>query len=145
MAPSPLHQLEACGQSVWTDVISRQMIRSGALARSINDDGVTGVTANPTIFQKAIAGSHDYDETIRTNASQRCTPVEIYEALAIEDVGTAADLLRPVYHWTVGKDGFVSIEVSPDLAYQTEHSIDEARRLPPPRTPTTQTPCTSTH
>jgi transaldolase len=129
MTGNPLHQLEACGQSVWTDVISRQMIRSGVLSRFIHEDGITGVTANPTIFEKAIAGSHDYDDTIREFASQGCTPAEIYEAVAIDDVGDAADLLRPVYDRTDGMDGFVSIEVSPELAYQTEASIEEARRF----------------
>ncbi|HZU13379.1 MAG TPA: transaldolase [Chloroflexota bacterium] len=129
MAPNPLQQLEACGQSVWTDVISRRMIRSGTLARYIAGDGITGVTANPTIFEKAIVDTHDYDETIRTLGSRGRTPAQIYEALAIEDVGAAADLLRPVYDRTGGTDGFVSIEVSPELADETDATIEEARRF----------------
>jgi transaldolase len=129
MTTNRLHELEACGQSVWTDVISRQMIRSGTLARYIEDDGVSGVTANPSIFEKAIAGSHDYDDTIRQLGANGCTPAEIYEALAIEDVGTAADFLGPVYDRAQGRDGFVSIEVSPELAGDTAGSIQEARRF----------------
>jgi transaldolase len=124
-----LRDLEACGQSVWTDVISRQMIRSGSLTRYITEDGITGVTANPAIFEKAIAGTHDYDDTIREYGARGCKPAEIYEALAIEDVAAAADLLRPVNDRTGAEDGFVSIEVSPDLAHDTQGSIEEARRF----------------
>jgi transaldolase len=105
------------------------VIRSGTLAGLIREDGITGVTANPTTFEKAIAGSHDYDDTIRAYAAKGCSPAEIYEALAIEDVGAAADLLRPIYDSTEGKDGFVSIEVSPAVAHDTAASIDEARRF----------------
>jgi len=129
MTVNRLHKLQACGQSVWTDVISRQMLRSGTLARYINESGITGVTANPAIFEKAIAGSHDYDETVQEYSARGCPPPEIYEALAIADVGGAADLLRPVYSRTAGKDGFVSIEVSPELASDTYGSIEEARRF----------------
>jgi transaldolase len=129
MTENPLRKLEQCGQSVWTDVISRHMLVSGALARYVEDDGISGVTANPAIFEKAIAGSHDYDDTIRELASTGCSPLRIYETLALEDVGSAADILRPVYDHTGGKDGFVSIEVSPDLAYDTSASIEEARRF----------------
>jgi transaldolase len=105
------------------------MIQSGVLARYINEDGITGVTANPTIFEKAIAGSHDYDQTIRELGGKGCTPAQIYEALAVADVGAAADLLRPVYDTSGGTDGFVSIEVSPDLAGDTQATIEEARRF----------------
>src|SRR5437588_1197971 len=129
MPENPLRELEACGQSVWTDVISRQIQRSGTLARYIDEDGITGVTANPTIFEKAIAGSHDYDDTIRELASKGYGPDQIYEALAIEDVGAAADLLRPVYDSTQAHDGYVSIEVSPELAADTQGTIDEAKRF----------------
>jgi len=124
-----LRQLEACGQSVWTDVISRQMIRSGTLQRYIDEDGISGVTANPSIFEHAIVSTHDYDDTIRTLGSQGHTPLEIYEALALEDVAAAADLLRPIYDRTAGTDGFVSIEVSPELAHQIETTLAEARRF----------------
>jgi transaldolase len=129
MMVNRLRQLEACGQSIWTDVISRQLIRSGTLARYIDESGITGVTANPAIFEKAIAGSHDYDDTIREFGARGCKPSEIYETLAVEDVGAAADLLRPVYDRKGGKDGFVSLEVSPDLASDTQGSIQEACRF----------------
>jgi transaldolase len=105
------------------------MLQSGTLARYIHNDGITGVTANPTIFEKAIVGTHDYDQTIRDYASKGCTPAQIYEALALADVGAAADLLRPVYDASGGMDGFVSIEVSPDLASDTQGTIAEARRF----------------
>ena len=129
MIPNPLRDLEQCGQSVWLDSISRDLIRSGTFARLIKEDGVTGVTANPSIFEKAIVGSHDYDRSIRDLAHTGCSPIQIYEDLAIQDVGTAADMLRPVYHGCGGCDGFASIEVSPDLAYDTEASVEEARRF----------------
>lgn len=129
MTTNPLHDLEQCGQSVWLDSISRDLLRSGAFARLLKEDGVTGVTANPSIFEKAIVGTHDYDQSIRELARTGCSPIQIYEALAIEDVGTAADMLRPVYDGCGGCDGFASIEVSPDLAYDTEASVEEARRF----------------
>jgi transaldolase len=129
MASNPLHELHKCGQSVWIDSISRQMLSSGTLQRLIDDDGITGVTANPTIFEKAIAGSNDYDDTIHKFASSGCSPLQIYEELAVEDVGTAADMMRPIYDRAGGKDGFVSIEVSPDIAADTQATIEEARRF----------------
>ncbi|HZS85861.1 MAG TPA: transaldolase [Chloroflexota bacterium] len=129
MISNPLRELERCGQSVWTDVLNRHMLDSGTLARYVNEDGISGVTANPTIFEKAIVGTHDYDHTIRDYAARGCTPAQIYEALAIADVGAAADLLRPVYDASDGTDGFVSIEVSPDLAHDTPGTIAEARRF----------------
>jgi transaldolase len=110
-------------------VVSRPIIHSGTLARYIDEDGITGVTANPTIFEKAIAGSHDYDQTIRQLAAKRCTPAQIYEELAVADVGAAAELLRPAYDASGGADGFVSIEVSPDLADNTHATLEEARRF----------------
>jgi transaldolase len=129
MVANPLLELHKCGQSVWTDVLSRSMMHSGTLARYIHEDGIAGVTANPTIFEKAIAGTHDYDQTIRELAGNGCPPSQIYEALAVADVGAAADLLRPVYDTSGGSDGFVSIEVSPDLAGDTAATIEEARRF----------------
>ena len=128
MASNPLRELEKCGQSVWIDSISREMLRSGTLKRLIDEDGISGVTANPTIFEKAIA-SHAYDETIRKLGGKGSSPMQIYEELAVEDVGKAADLLRPVYERTNGQDGFVSIEVSPDIAGDTQASIEEACRF----------------
>jgi transaldolase len=127
MTMNRLHELEACGQSVWTDVISREMIRSGTLARYIDEDGISGVTANPAIFEKAIVGSHDYDEAIGELSRRGLSPDDIYQELAIEDVGAAADLLRPVYDRTAGAEGFVSIEVSSALADDTAGTIAEAR------------------
>jgi transaldolase len=129
MTTNPLRDLEACGQNVWLDSISRDLIRSGTFARLIAQDGITGVTANPSIFEKAIVGSHDYDEDIRTLGTTGYRPLQIYEKLAIQDVGTAADMLRATYRESGGRDGFASIEVSPDLAYDTEASIEEARRF----------------
>ena len=127
MTMNRLHDLEACGQSVWTDVISRAMIRSGTLARYIDEDGITGVTANPAIFEQAIVGSHDYDGAIGELSRRGLSPDAIYQELAVEDVGAAADLLRPVYSRTDGADGFVSIEVSSALADDTLGTIAEAR------------------
>jgi transaldolase len=124
---TPLRQLDACGQSVWLDSLGRDLLQSGTLARLITDDGVSGVTDNPSIFQKAIDGSDSYDESIRALPGQ--APLQIYEALLIEDVAAAADLLLPTYRAMGGADGFASIEVSPDLAYDTQRTIDEACRF----------------
>ena len=116
------------GQSVWLDNLSRGMIRSGELQALIHD-GLRGMTSNPTIFEQAIGGSTDYDEAIEQFASSRRTDREVFEVLAVEDVQEAADLFRPVYDSTDGADGFVSLEVSPGSARDTEESIAEARRL----------------
>ena len=129
MTSNPLRDLEQCGQSVWLDSISRYLIRSGTFARLIEQDGITGVTANPSIFEKAIVGTHDYDDDIRALGTRGRLPIQIYEDLAIQDVGAAADMLRPVYDSCGGCDGFASIEVSPELAYDTSASIEEARRF----------------
>ncbi|MBV9281656.1 MAG: transaldolase [Chloroflexi bacterium] len=129
MASNPLREIAACGQSLWLDSISRQLLNSGTLKRLVDDDGISGVTANPTIFEKAIAHTHDYDDSIREAGSRDSSPIRVYEHLAVEDVGAAADLLRPVYDRTGGKDGFVSIEVSPDIAFDTRASIEEGCRF----------------
>jgi transaldolase len=129
MTTNPLRDLERCGQSVWLDSISRDLIHSGTFARLVELDGITGVTANPSIFEKAIVGSHDYDQSIRELAGAGTSPIQIYEQLAIQDVGAAADLLRTTYDRCDGCDGFASIEVSPDLAHDTMGSIEEARRF----------------
>jgi transaldolase len=105
------------------------MLRSGTLKRLIDNDCITGVTANPTIFEKAITQSQDYDDTIRKIGSGGASPMQVYEALAVEDVGSAADLLRPVYDRAERRDGFVSIEVSPDIASDAKASIEEACRF----------------
>ncbi len=123
-----MQQISALGQAIWLDYISRDLIRDGGLARLI-EEGITGVTSNPTIFQKAIAGSDIYDGDIRELARDGKSTLEIYDALTLADVGEAADCLRPVYNETHGRDGFVSLEVSPKLAHDTEGTIAEARRL----------------
>ncbi|HET6454894.1 MAG TPA: transaldolase, partial [Armatimonadota bacterium] len=123
-----LLELEALGQSVWMDSFRRGWIRSGELARLIEEDGITGVTVNPSIFEKAVSGSTDYDEAIRDLYSKGRTTQEMYELLMMEDIRRAADLFRCVYDATEGRDGFVSIELPPVLAYDTEGSIREAQR-----------------
>src|SRR5919106_2241757 len=119
------------GQSVWLDYIRRNLIRTGELKRLVEEDGIRGVTSNPTIFEKAIAGSTDYDDTLRELLvkNRRAETGSLYEHLAIEDIQMAADILRRVYDETGGADGFVSLEVSPHLAHDTERTISEAKRL----------------
>src|SRR5918911_5744046 len=126
---NPLRRLEALGQSIWLDAFRRAMLTSGELKRLIDEDGLSGVTANPAILEKAIAGSHDYDAAVRTLVQQRKRPREIYEALAVEDLRNAADLFRPIYDRTGGQDGFVSLEVSPGVALDAQAPLEEARRL----------------
>ena len=123
-----IQDVRAIGQSVWYDNIRRGLIESGELQRLI-DLGVTGLTSNPTIFQKAIAESSDYDEALETLAAGGSSVEEIYESLTVEDIRAAADLLRPVYDETDAADGYASLEVSPHLANDTDGTIDEARRL----------------
>lgn len=123
-----LHTAQTFGQSIWLDNIRRALLTSGGLEMLIKK-GVTGVTSNPTIFEKAIAGSADYDEAMIALAQAGKSPTEIYETLAFEDIGRAADLLRPIYDHTNGKDGYISLEVSPELAHDTEGTLTEARRL----------------
>ena len=128
---NPLKELHKEGQSVWLDFIRRNLITSGDLNRLIDEGGVRGMTSNPTIFQKAIAGSADYDESLR-RALQKNPHGDVknlYETLAIEDIRMAADVLRLVYNDTRGADGYVSFEVSPKLAYDTAGTIAEAERL----------------
>ena len=128
---NPLKELGAQGQSIWLDYIRRNLIRSGELKRMVDEDSISGVTSNPTIFEKAIAGSTDYDEALRALlARDGGADVEkLYESLAIEDIQMAADVLRPVYDASNGDDGYVSLEVSPHLAHDTAGTIDAAKRL----------------
>ncbi|HYK92719.1 MAG TPA: bifunctional transaldolase/phosoglucose isomerase [Thermoplasmata archaeon] len=128
---SAIEDLRAQGQSIWLDYIRRSLLTGGKLAELIRTEGVTGVTANPTIFEKAIAGSSDYDSAIAAEVRKRPEiPLpELYERLAVADVQQAADILRPVYDRTDGADGFVSLEVAPGLAHDTDGTIAEARRL----------------
>lgn len=129
MNTNPLRRLADLGQSVWLDYISRHMIADGELARRIEEDGLRGVTSNPSIFEKAIAHTHDYDEAVRALARQGKSVEEIYTRLAVEDVQNATDLFRPLYERSNGRHGFVSLEVSPHLAHDTDATIAEARRL----------------
>lgn len=124
-----LWRLRALGQSVWLDSMRRDLYTTGELARMIREDAVGGMTSNPTIFQKAIVGTGLYDAQIRSDARWGLDPAAIFESLAVEDVRRTADEFRPVYDGTGGSDGFVSIEVRPQLARDTEGSIVEARRL----------------
>jgi transaldolase len=129
MPESRLHTLSALGQSVWIDYLSRDMLRRGELDRLVHEDAVVGVTSNPTIFQKAIAAGAAYDEQLRDEVAEERDPKELFIRLAARDVGTASDLLRPVWDEGGGKDGYVSIEVDPNLAADTEATIAEAQRL----------------
>jgi transaldolase len=126
---NPLLELQSFGQSVWLDNISRGILDSGELKKLIEEDGLRGVTSNPTIFEKAINGSRDYDTAIKRLAQGGNNVDAIYEALVIGDIQRAADLFRPVFHETEGIDGYVSLEVSPKLANDTPGTLAEARRL----------------
>ncbi len=123
-----LHELAELGQAIWLDYIRRSFIEQGDLDELV-EEGLRGVTSNPSIFEKAIAGSNDYDDALRRLSGSERPPEEIYETLAIQDIQMAADVLRPVYDETEGADGYVSLEVSPDLAHNTEGTIEEAHRL----------------
>ncbi len=125
----PLARLHELGQSVWLDYIDRSLIISGTLRRLIAEDKITGVTSNPSIFHKAVVQGHDYDEEIVGQARLGKDRSQIYEALVIDDLRRAADLLRGVYDATDGADGFVSLEVDPGLADDAETTVDQARRL----------------
>ena len=129
IAKSPLVRLHRLGQSIWLDYIHRGMVRGGELARLVREDAVTGVTSNPTIFEKAIAGSPDYDADIARMAREGLRTADVYERLAVEDIRQATNVLRPVYNRTHGGDGYVSLEVSPHLARDTAGTVAEARRL----------------
>jgi len=123
-----LNQLDRFGQAIWLDYIHRSFTRSGDL-QALIDQGVRGVTSNPAIFDKAIAGSTAYDDDIKRLAGDDRSVSAIYESLALEDIQQAADLLRPLYDRSGGRDGYVSLEVSPALAHDTAGTIAEAKRL----------------
>jgi transaldolase len=127
--PNPLKQLQQFGQSVWLDYIRRDLFGTGELQRLVDQDGLRGMTSNPSIFEKAFTGSVDYADMLGQLQDQNLSGVEIYERMAIRDIQDAADLLRPVYTATNKRDGYVSLEVSPKLARNTQSSIEEARRL----------------
>ena len=126
---NPLRQLTEFGQSIWLDYIRRQMLASGELTRLIEDDGLRGVTSNPKIFKDAIAGSPDYDDAVGRLSLEGKTAEEIYTHLSVEDVQNATDCFRALYDASEGRHGFVSLEVSPRLAYDTEGTVAEARKL----------------
>jgi transaldolase/glucose-6-phosphate isomerase len=126
---SPLRALQVFGQSVWLDYIRRSLITSGELRRLIDEDGIRGVTSNPSIFEKVVTGSSDYRETIQSLAERRLDAKTLYETIAIRDIQDAADELRVTYDETARRDGYVSLEVSPLLAHDTAGTLAEARRL----------------
>jgi len=129
MKNNPLKQLETLGQSIWLDYIRRDLIAGGGLRQLIEEDGLRGMTSNPSIFEKAIVESPDYDEEIRALALEGKGAQAIYETLSQRDVQSAADQFLPLYHSTDGKDGYVSLEVNPHLAHDNDGTIEEARRL----------------
>ncbi len=129
MSTNPLIELTQLGQSVWNDNIERKLVTSGELKRLVDEDGLSGVTSNPAIFEKAIVSSDLYADQLRELAEKSKSPQEIYEALAIQDIQMAADVLASVYERTGGTDGFVSLECSPLLANDTQGTIEETRRL----------------
>src|SRR5688572_4377909 len=129
-ADNPLLALRQLGQSVWLDFLRRGLITGGELARLVEQDGLAGVTSNPAIFQKAIEGSDDYAPAIaQLSKDTQRSPRQLFELLAVRDIQDAADVLAPVYRDSDGADGFVSLEVAPDVANNTHATIEEARRL----------------
>ena len=125
----PAAKLNEFGQSAWLDLIGRKLIESGELKRMVEEDGVRGVTANPAIFEKAIAETKEYDAALSRLVAQGKSALQIYEALAIADVRDACDLLRPLFDRSKGGDGFVSLEVSPTIALDTAATVEEAKRF----------------
>ena len=125
---SKLNELADLGQSIWFDYIQRSLITSGEL-KDLVDQGLRGVTSNPSIFEKAIAGSPDYDSDLKQLIQSDKSIHQIYESLALADIAMAAEVLKPVYDATQGRDGFVSLEVNPELAHDTQRTIVEAKRL----------------
>jgi transaldolase/glucose-6-phosphate isomerase len=127
---NPIKTLDTYGQSIWLDYIRRSLLAGNGLNQLIDDDGLKGVTSNPAIFEKAIGGSTDYASAIADLADDASLDVKgLYERLAVEDVQNAADILLPVFESTAGRDGYVSLEVAPTLANDTDGTIEEARRL----------------
>jgi transaldolase / glucose-6-phosphate isomerase len=126
---NPLQGLLAYGQSPWLDFIRRDILLNGDLKKMIDNDGLRGMTSNPAIFEKAITGSDDYNDVIKAPSAKSSTAMALYEKIAIRDVQDAADIFGPVHKETKSRDGYVSLEVSPNLAFDTQATIDEARRL----------------
>ncbi len=129
MAKSRLHELSEQGQSVWIDSLSRTWLRDGTLAGLMDEDAVVGVTSNPTIFQKALAEGNAYDDQLREVLRSEDDPKEIFFRLAVDDIRDACDLFRGTWDSTRHLDGYVSLEVEPGLAYDTEGTIEQAQRF----------------
>ncbi|MBV8802749.1 MAG: transaldolase, partial [Gammaproteobacteria bacterium] len=129
MTNNPLIELEKLGQSIWLDYIKRDMFQNGLLNKLINEDGLRGMTSNPDIFEKSITKSHDYDNEIQTLIKDKKDTLQIYRTLTKNDVRSAADAFRPVFESTNKLDGYVSLEVNPHLAYDSEGTIKEAHTL----------------
>lgn len=125
---NPIQRVQTFGQAIWYDNIRRALLTSGELQRLL-DDGVLGVTSNPAIFEKAIVGSTDYDAALQQLSADNLEVDAIYEALMLDDIAATADLLRPIYDRTQGRDGYISVEVRPTLAHDTAGTVAEARRL----------------
>ncbi len=123
-----IHELAEYGQSIWLDYIHRYAMEDGTIADRLAS-GVQGVTSNPSIFEKAIAGSQDYDKDIQRLSARGLGVENIYESLVVDDIRRAADMLQPAYEQTAGKDGYISLEVSPRLAHETDATVSEAKRL----------------
>src|SRR3954449_13350334 len=126
-AKSRLHELAARGQSVWFDTLSRDLVHTGELKKMMEEDAVTGVTSNPTIFQKALSAGDAYDEDLKKLLAETDDPSKIFFSLALEDIRDACDTLMSAYESSNGVDGYVSMEVEPGIAYDTERTFDQAR------------------
>jgi transaldolase len=124
---SRLHKLAARGQSIWFDTLSRELVHSGELKRMMEADAVTGVTSNPTIFQKALSSGDAYDDDMKKLLAEMDDPAEIFFSLALQDIRDACDVLKPAYEKSKGADGYVSMEVLPSVAYDTERTFEQAR------------------
>ena len=129
MTDNPLCKLEQFGQSIWLDFLRRNLVTSGHLQKLVDDDGLKGITSNPSIFEKAISGSSDYDAAVKAWALEGKAPDQMYTTLSVQDIQAAADVLRPTWERLKHADGFVSLEVDPNLAYEAEATMEEARRL----------------
>src|SRR5215510_12784845 len=126
---NPLKGLLAYGQSPWLDFIRRNILLNGDLKKMINEDGLRGMTSNPAIFEKAIVAGDDYNDIVKAPDAKSSTAMALYEKIAIRDVQDACDIFKAVHAETKGRDGYVSLEVSPMLAFDTQGTLDEARRL----------------
>src|SRR3954469_5106681 len=127
MAKSRLHELTDRGQAVWFDTLSRDLVKTGELEKMMNEDAVTGVTSNPTIFQKALSSGNGYDEVRKKLPEETEAPSKIFFSLALQDIRDAWDTLKPAYDASNGVDGYVSMEVEPGIAYDTERTFEQAR------------------